>query len=77
MNDTDRELLIRIDEKTKQMHKAMFGNGQPGLCKRVDIMETKMEVASSLKARMPRIVAVWFAGISLTISILALTGVIG
>jgi len=32
MTKDDREMLIRIDVKTAEMHKVLFGNGKPGLC---------------------------------------------
>lgn len=30
MNATDHDLLMRIDERVYNMHKSLFGNGQPG-----------------------------------------------
>ena len=46
-HDNDRELLIRIDERTAEMKKdiievkrKLFGNGQQGICERVEVLET-------------------------------------
>ena len=39
MTKDDREMLIRIDERTLDMHKVLFGNGQPGMVKRFDAVE--------------------------------------
>lgn len=39
MTAKDREMLIRIDEKTTEMHKVLFGNGQPGLVEKFGVVE--------------------------------------
>ena len=46
-HEDDRELLIRIDERTAEMKKdiievkrKLFGNGQQGICERVEVLET-------------------------------------
>ena len=36
------ELLIRLDERTGQTHKALFGNGQPGIIHKVTVLEEDM-----------------------------------
>lgn len=38
-----RELLVRIDEKVGQMHKAIYGNGRIGLEDRVDALEQERD----------------------------------
>ena len=43
MTQKDRDMLIRIDERTTDMHKVLFGNGQPGLCKRFDKVENNQQ----------------------------------
>jgi len=47
MNKKENELLIRLDERSIEIQNELqeikiklFGNGQPGLCKRLDILET-------------------------------------
>lgn len=40
MTPDDRDMLIRIDENTKALKKAVFGNGTPGLVSRVQTIET-------------------------------------
>ena len=47
MNEKENELLIRLDERTekiqmelREIKQKLFGNGQPGLCKRLDVLET-------------------------------------
>ena len=36
------ELLVRLDERTAQTHKALFGNGQPGIIHRVTVLQEDM-----------------------------------
>lgn len=39
----DRDMLIATHEICKDMKKALFGNGQPGLVSRASVLETKMD----------------------------------
>jgi hypothetical protein len=43
MKKEEIEMLIRVDERTADMHKVLFGNGQPGLCKRFDKVENNQQ----------------------------------
>jgi hypothetical protein len=43
LSGPDRERLARIDDRTAQMHKAIFGNGRAGLIERMDVLETRQE----------------------------------
>ncbi len=35
----EEHLLTRIDERVHEIHKAVFGNGRPGLCDRMTMTE--------------------------------------
>ena len=56
MTDSEKELLIRIDERTKDIqealsrdYKCLHGNGQPGLIERVQVLEAaKKEIESKV-----------------------------
>ena len=42
MNKQDElEMLIRIDTKVKELHKCVFGNGQPGIYKEHQVMKVQ------------------------------------
>ena len=51
MTKDDREMLIRIDERTNEMHKVLKGNGQPGLIKRFDVVEMNQEACMQSKVQ--------------------------
>jgi hypothetical protein len=53
---SEREMLIRIDERTKEMHKVMFGNGQPGMVKRLADVEASQDAMKRPK-QWPSVVA--------------------
>jgi methionine synthase II (cobalamin-independent) len=65
MTDSEKELLIRIDERTKDIlealardYKCLHGNGQPGLIERVQTLEaTKNEFAGKIEAHEKKIEA--------------------
>jgi hypothetical protein len=58
MTDSEKELLIRIDERTKDIlealardYKCLHGNGQPGLIERVQILESsKKELSGKVES---------------------------
>ena len=54
MTQKDRDMLIRIDERTTDMHKILFGNGQPGMVKRFDAVEHNQQncIESQKKRRL-------------------------
>lgn len=39
MSNQDHDILIKIHTQVNELHKVMFGNGQPGLSSRVDKIE--------------------------------------
>ena len=41
MTQEDRDMLVRIDENTKDLKKAVFGNGVPGLVSRMQAVEVQ------------------------------------
>lgn len=45
---SDRELLIRIDERTKDLHAIVKGNGTKGLVERVDSLESDRDKVKAL-----------------------------
>lgn len=45
---SDRELLIRIDERTLDLHKIVKGNGVKGLVERVDSLESDRDKVKAL-----------------------------
>lgn len=51
------ELLIRLDERTENMHKALFGNGRPGVLSDVAVLQDEMrrreEEARDLRVAIP------------------------
>lgn len=51
MDEHERdELLVRIDERVQQVHKAVYGNGQPGALNAIAVLQTEME---QVKGRAP------------------------
>ncbi len=42
MQQEDRDMLISMHEICKDMKKALFGNGTPGLVSRMAVQETRM-----------------------------------
>ena len=45
---SDRELLIRIDERVADLHIIVKGNGSPGLVERVDSLEADRDKIKGL-----------------------------
>ena len=64
MTDTEKELLIRIDERTKDIqealardYKCIHGNGQPGLLQRVQTLENYHSNENSFVRRFGMVIA--------------------
>ena len=45
---TDHDLLVRIDERVDQMHKALYGNGQPGLLMNFATLQAEVDEVRSV-----------------------------
>ena len=54
MEDTDRELLIRIDERVEHMNRELFGNGQPG---KIDELDERIADVEGFRGKILAIVA--------------------
>lgn len=65
MNESERDaLLIRLDERTLQMHHTIYGNGQPGIISDVATIKTEVAVIkAAVKGTGPRSDSVKAAGI--------------
>lgn len=47
--------LARIEQMTSEIHKAVFGNGRPGLCDRMTVIEQRQEACPARRWSQPSI----------------------
>ena len=73
MTDTEKELLIRIDERTKDIqealardYKLLHGNGQPGLLERVQKLENMHQNENTMLKKYGSVIA-WLITTALAI----------
>ena len=51
MTKEDRDMLIRVDERVTEMHKKLFGNGQPGLVEEFEVVKNNQKNCKKSKEK--------------------------
>ena len=71
------ELLIRIDERTAEMSKditelkkKLFGNGEKGICERMDKIETEHITVDKIRQENRKTIGIILAAFSIIVSII-------